>query len=323
MKKGLFVVFFSLMMLAVAAGTFAQEVKITPWGYGLETSFGLTSGYGIPDSFSLSFQGMLDAGGGLSLDWISLNIEEEDSSGNKYVGPKAGLLGSLFLGFPIGDIFRPYVGGGLGIGFGKLFDDYFFAWKLDAGVVAWLSNNLYVKTGYTYDNIRKHSISVGIGLKLYKTVTDLYRNADGSTFRRTWNNILLWDNSGTPYRIYGDSFAFSEVVRTYQKTTTSSSYSPASYETRTSGGEILTTELQDQYGRTIGTATTRTPEKTETIKTRDAEITTRYYVYNVTVTRNWYTRTWYYKDRVPTTERVYQDVESAVLVNMFSDTERR
>jgi len=322
-------VFFCLVMMIVASGTFAQEVTVSPWGYGLATGFGVTSENGIPNSYSISFQSWHRKGSGWSIDWISQKqTAQKEYSGEYYEmnGTKNGLLGSLFLGFPIGDIFRPYVGGGLGIGFdlGEVINEGIsFVWKLDAGMQAWLFDSFYINTGYTYDNIRKHSISVGVGLKLHKTVTDLYRNADGSTFRRTWNNIYLWDNSGTPDRIYGDSFAYSEVVNTYQTTTTSSSFSPAQYEIRTSGGEILTTTFTDQYGRSIGTARTTTPVRREEVKTRDAEITTRYYIYNVTVTRNWYTRTWYYKDRAPTTQMIYQDIESAVLVNSFSETERR
>jgi hypothetical protein len=323
MKKKIICYFFGLVLLIVVTSTFAQEVEISPWGSGFETSFSLKSGYEIPNSFSVSFQSILDSGGGLSLDFIALNGEYSNgtSSASGFLSNGGGLLGSLFLGFPIGNIFRPYVGGGIGYGWNP--EKGFFAWKVDTGITTWLFDSWYVQTGVTYDNVRKgFGISVGTGFKLNKKVTDLYRNADGSTFRRTWNT-RIWDNSGTPYRIYGDSFAYSEVVRTYQTTTSSSSYSPAQYEIKTSGGEILTTKFQDQYGLPIGTATTSTPYRSETVKTRDAEITTRYYVYNVTVTRNWYTRTWYYKDRGPTTEMVYQDVESAVLVNMFSDTERR
>ncbi|MDR1955602.1 MAG: hypothetical protein LBQ30_01955, partial [Treponema sp.] len=127
----------------------------------------------------------------------------------------------------------------------------------------------------------------------------------------------------TPNAIYSDEFVSSEIVRTYQRTTSSSSYSPAQYDTRTSGGETSTTEIKEGGlgGRTIATATTTTPRRTETVKTRDAETTTRYYAYNVTVSRKWYTRTWYYKDREPTTQRVYQDTESAVLVNSFSESD--
>jgi hypothetical protein len=321
MKRRIFIGFFGLMMMILVTSTHAQEVKASPWGYGFETSFSLKSGYEIPNSFSVSFQGIADSGGGLSLDFIALNGEYSDGLSNSSGIYSGGLLGSLFLGFPIGKIFRPYVGGGIGYGFHPEKD--FFAWKADAGITAWLFDIWYVQTGAKYDNVRDgFSISVGTGIKLKKTVSDLYRNADDSTFRRTWTRSIS-DKTGTPHRIYGDRFEYSEVVKTYQTTTTSSSYSPAKYEIKTSGGEILTTNFQDKSGRHIGTATTSTPYKSELVKTRDATLTTRYYVYNVTVNRNWYTRTWYYKDRGPTTERVYQDVESGVLVNMFSDTERR
>jgi hypothetical protein len=305
-------------MMFSAIGAFAQEVEISPWGHGLEMSADLTSGDELFNSYSFSIQGISDFGLGFSVDWIHEEGKYENVSG-LMVG--SGLLGSIFLGIPISRFFIPYVGGGLGVKFND--EDYGFAWKVDAGVVSWLFSLLYVKAGAMYDNIREDfAISVGVGLKLEKKVTATYRNADGSTFRRTFPKSLLQDNS-TPDRVYGDKFESSEIVRTYQKTTTSSSYSPARYELKTSGGETSTTTLKDQSGRTIATATTSTPVKMEKVKTRDAEITTRYYVYNVTVTRNWYTRTWYYKDRAPTTSRVYQDTESAVLVNSFSEAKRR
>jgi len=178
MKKIIFVgAFISLTMLVVSSGIFAQEVTIDSWGYGLETSFGLVPGYEIPNSYSLSFQGHHRQGSGWSIDWISRQIKFLDEYHGDYYEEsmtKNGLLGSLFLGFPIGNIFRPYIGGGLGFGFVGLFGDISFAWKLDAGVVAWLSDTFYLKTGYTYDNIREHSISVGIGLRFQKEVTSPY-----------------------------------------------------------------------------------------------------------------------------------------------------
>jgi hypothetical protein len=70
------------------------------------------------------------------------------------------------------------------------------------GVQAWLFDSIYINTGYTYDNIRKHSISVGLGVKLKKNVTSTYLNSDGSTFRRTWTRFL-WENNNTPNSIYG------------------------------------------------------------------------------------------------------------------------
>jgi hypothetical protein len=103
-------------MLLTATNTFAQDtVEISPWGYGLATNFGLNSGQGIPNTFSVSFQGILDSGGGLSLDFIALNGEKTTEEGSISKISEFGILGSLFLGFPIGDIFRPYLGGGLGI----------------------------------------------------------------------------------------------------------------------------------------------------------------------------------------------------------------
>lgn len=323
MKRKQFFLFSCLVLLNIVTSIFAQEVEIIPWGYGLATSFSLKSDEMTSKSFSISMQKMLDLGGGLSVDFIALNGEYTNGSNSGSGLYEGGLLGSLFFGFPLGKIFRPYIGGGLGIGFNSVDDAYYFAWKADVGLTSWFSDKMYLQSGATYDNVRKSfGVSVGIGAKLIKNVTSTYRNSNGSTFRRTWERYL-WENNSTPNRIYGDTFAYSEFVRRYQKTTTSSSYSPAHYETKTSGGEVLTTRLRDQYGKEIGTATTSIPVKSELVKTRDAEISTFYYVYNVTVTRKWYTRTWYYKDREPTTEMVYKDEETAVLINTFSDTKSR
>jgi hypothetical protein len=307
MKKLVFAGFLAWTMLFTAAGTFAQEATSDSWSYGLETSFGLTSGYGIPSSYSASLRGVVkDSISGLSLDWIQRNT-------------KSGLLGSLFLGLPlIGGFMGPYLGGGLGVGFEG--GDISFAWKADAGLMAKLFNDFWhVNAGVMYDNLRgEFSITVGVGLKLYKHVTSTYRYADGSTFPRTWTRFF-WQTNTTPGAVYNDVFASSEVVNRYRKTTSSSSYTPSRYEMKTSGGETVT--YKDKYGYTLGTATTKT--KTEFVKTEDAKSTTYFYVYDVTVTRNWYTRTWYYKDGSPTTQRVYQDVESAVFLDKYSRTETR
>jgi hypothetical protein len=230
----------------------------------------------------------------------------------------SGLLGSAILGIPVSQYFVPYVGGGLGI---KLGDDKFFAWKVDGGVASWLSDILYVKTSVSYDNVRKGlGISVGVGFKFEKNVPAVYRNSDGSTFQRYFSKYL-WENNSTPNYVYEDKLVSSEVVKTYQTTQTSTQYIAPRYETRVSGGETVTTEIREnRLGGASWTATTTTPKKVETVQTRDSENRINYYVYNVTVTRKWYTRTFYYKDRAPTTQQIYQDSESAVLVNQFSET---
>jgi ribosomal protein L19E len=310
--------FWSMAMLFTAIGAFAQEVTISSWGYGLEASMGVISGNELPNNYSISFQGLHDYGSGLSLDYI--HGPELANSGGLLVN--SGFLGSAFLGLPLSKYFIPYVGGGLGVKFNDIDDDIGFAWKVDGGVAAWLSDILYIKAGAMYDNIRKDlGVSVGVGFKLTKTVSATYRDYNG-TFRRTFTKNL-WENNSTPNNVYEDKLVSSEVIRTYQKNTSTSSYTPAQYEFKTSGGETFTTTYQDQYGRTTGTATTRTPTKDEYVKTREAEMTTRTYLWNVTVTRHWYTRTYYYKDREPTTTRFYQDTESGVQVNSWTETERR
>jgi hypothetical protein len=317
MNKAFFVMFFSLAVLFAAGSAFAQEATISEWGYGLETSSGVTSGNGLFSTYSFSIQGIHDTGLGFSVDYIK-GVDPENESG---LAVNSGLLGSLFLGLPLSKFFIPYVGGGLGFNFGGMNDDISLAWKVDGGVTSWLTRILYVKAGVSYDNIREGlGVSVGVGFKLEKSVSAAYRNSDGSTFRRYFSKYL-WQNNSTPNSIYGDQFESSEVVRTYQETTSESVYQRAQYEVKTSGGETSTTEIRGRLGEgVIATATTTTPIKSERVKTADAKTTTYYYVYNVTVTRNWYTRTWYYKDNAPTTQRVYQDVESAVLVNSFSET---
>jgi hypothetical protein len=284
MSKKFLTELFRIVMITISVCVSAQEATISEWGYGLETSYGLSSGYS-PDSYSLSFQAMQPYGG-WSIDWIQRN-QDENSSG--LLAGKTGLLGSLFFGIPLGDVFELYGGGGLGIGFA---DEIFFAWKVDGGAMVWLFDLFYMKAGVTYDNIRELGISAGVGFKFEKNVTATYRRADGSTFRRTTSKAR-WEDDSTSNYVYEDKFESSEVVRTYQKTTTTSTYTAPEYEWKTSGGETVTTTFKDQHGRTTGTATSKTEEKRELVQTKDGGYTTNYYVWNVTVTRNWYTRTYY------------------------------
>jgi hypothetical protein len=267
-------------MLFVAMSAFTQEATISEWGYGLEASMGVISGNELASNYSVSFQSLHDSGSGWSLDYI--------------YGVNLGLLGSMFLGLPLSKYFIPYVGGGLGVKVNE--DDIGFAWKVDGGVAAWLFDTMYVKAGVMYDNIREDlGVSVGMGFKMDKTVSATYRDYDG-TFRKTFTKSLWQDNS-TPNSVYEDEFESSEVVRTYQKTTTTSTLT---------GGKL---------GWGIVGEGVPPPTEGEVSK-----ITTHTYLWNVTVTRHWYTRTFYYKDRDPTTERVYQDTETPVLVNTFSET---
>jgi hypothetical protein len=317
-EKGMKWYFFSLVILFTTVNAFTQEVEISPWGYGLETSFDITSLNGLPSNYSASFQGVHDDYGyGLSLDWIH-KARDEYSSSKLWIG--SGLFVSAFGGLRLSKFFIPYVGGGLGIDFNDGESSNFtWAWKFDTGVISWLSNIMYVKVGVMHDDIRKdYVMSVGLGFKMEKSVTATYRDYNG-TFQRTFTKHL-WNDNSTPNNLYDDKFDYSEIVRRYQRNTTSSSYSPPQYEYKTSGGETYRTTHEDQYGRTIGTSTTTTPEKSEFIRTQEGKTTTHYYLWNVTVTRKWYTRTYYYKDRAPTTKRIYQDSESAVLANSWTET---
>jgi hypothetical protein len=289
-----FVALFSIAMLFAVDSAFAQEATISGWCYGLETSFGVTSENEFPGNFSASFQGMHDLGYGLSFDWIHRRKTLINEYGVSYFEGHDGLLGSAFSGLQLSKFFIPYIGGGLGVKFGDN-EKVSFAWKVDGGITSRLSDILYVKAGLTYDNIRERmSISAGVGLKFEKFVTAYYRKADGSTFRRTWTKFLWQDNS-TPTRVYEDKFVSQEVVRRYQKNTTSSRYIGP---TIISGG--------------VGTYSSSTIISGNNYKMY-------HYVYDVTVTRKWYTRTWYYKDRAPTTERVHQDEESEVLVDVYGE----
>jgi hypothetical protein len=273
------------MMLVSVVSVFAQESEITDWGKGLETSFGISSGKGLPDNYSLSFQGVHDLGFGFSLDFIKA-ADDENRSG---LLVNSGLLGSVFLGFPFSKYFIPYVGGGLGIkdNFQDGSDDIGFAWKLDGGASSWLTNTMYAKAGVQYDNIRESiSVSVGVGFKFEKTVTASYLDYDGSTFTRTFTKFL-WNDNSTPNYIVDKTFLQSEIVSRIRKNVTSvatESYIPG---TRTEPSKI---------GRVYQIIDT----------------------YEITVTRDWYTQTYYYKDSAPTSERIYTDTESKVLV----DTEK-
>ncbi|GHU80536.1 hypothetical protein FACS189468_0620 [Spirochaetia bacterium] len=170
MRKLFFAGFFNLAILFSAVSAFTQE-----WGYGVETSSGVLSGNGLFSTYSFSIQGVHDAGFGWSLDYIKgldvdewVNGEHYQSSG---MAVNSGLLGSVFLGFRLSQYFIPYAGGGLGF---KFNDDgaLSFGWKVDAGILSWPINRLYVKAGVMYDNIREDlGVSVGVGFKFAKKVT--------------------------------------------------------------------------------------------------------------------------------------------------------
>jgi hypothetical protein len=140
-----------MVILFATISAFTQEIMLAEWGYGLDAGMGVMSGNELPGNYSFSFQGLHDSGLGLSLDYIK-GLDRADSSG---LLVRAGLLGSVFLGIPLSQFFIPYVGGGLGVKFNDLDEDTGFAWKVDGGVAAWLTDILYVKAGVMYDNIRE------------------------------------------------------------------------------------------------------------------------------------------------------------------------
>jgi hypothetical protein len=104
--------------------------------------------------------------------------------------------------------------------------------------------------------------------------------------------LSLLDALTYPY--YEDNFSYSEIVNRYRTTEVENLSSMGSGVALFGGG------VSGDVG---------------------GKLTTYYYVYDVTVTRNWYTRTWYYKDRDPTTERVYKDTESKMLVDTYFRTQ--
>jgi hypothetical protein len=101
MKKVGFTGILGLAMLFIAVGTFAQEVTISGWGYGLEASMGVISGNEPSSNCSVSFQGFHDSGAGFSLDYIK--GPELANSGGLLVN--SGLLGSAFLGLRLSKFF--------------------------------------------------------------------------------------------------------------------------------------------------------------------------------------------------------------------------
>ncbi|GHV88813.1 hypothetical protein AGMMS50267_11730 [Spirochaetia bacterium] len=167
MKKIFFAGFFSLAMLFSAVSAFTQE-----WGYGLETSSGVLSGDGFFSTYSFSLQGVHDSGYGLSLDYIKgLDVDEWVDGVHHQSSGYSGLLGSVFLGYNLSKYFIPYAGGGLGFKINGS-GDMSFGWKVDAGIISWPTNRLYVKAGAMYDNIREDlGIAVGLGFKFAKNVT--------------------------------------------------------------------------------------------------------------------------------------------------------
>jgi len=288
-----------LVLLFAYNNVFAQEAKLSHGGLGLETSMGVISG-NIPQNYSLSLQSMYDGGasrswwGGWSLDWI------HNKSSDTQIAENDGILFDLYLSLPVNSMFRPYLGGGIGIGASN--HKAYFAWKTAAGTTIWFSNKLwYLTTGISYDNVRKDmGVAIGVGLKLNKTVQGTYRSQNGSTFERTFDKYI-WQDNNTPDSFYTDEFAYSEVVDRYQKTTNESVFQASA----------ANLGIESRRGH-IG------PNNSGEMKT-----TTYYYVWDVTVTRNWYTRTYYYKDRAPSTEKFYKDKESAVLVDQHLQTETR
>jgi hypothetical protein len=281
MKKMFLVVFFSMSMLLFDTSVFAQSVMLANWGYGLETSSGVTNENWFYKAYSISIQAIHDRGLGLSLDYIN-NVEERN-----------GFFFSAFWGFRIHKLFIPYAGGGLGFRSGSN-DDSPLGWKVNGGITSWVTDFVYVKTGVSYDNVMNGlGVTVGVGLKLEKPVSDTYRYADGSTFRKSFYK-KIWEDNSTPNSFYDDQFLYSEIIGKDRRYTS-------------------TDEYKDRSRLGIGTL----GRETEYIATT----TTTYYTWDVTVTRNWYNRTYYYKDRKPTTETVYKDTESAVAVATDSKTE--
>jgi hypothetical protein len=128
---------------------------------GVETSYGLESGYELPGNYSLSLLFAAQTG---ALDWV---MAFDLIQGN-YDGPeRLGFLVSMSLGPNIGNVLSLYGGAGVGLKFGGNDEGVLglFAWKLEAGIMVWPFNIAYVKAGAMYDNVRNDmSISVGVGV---------------------------------------------------------------------------------------------------------------------------------------------------------------
>ncbi|GMO20795.1 MAG: hypothetical protein Pg6A_07690 [Termitinemataceae bacterium] len=317
-KQSCFAMFFSLIMLFTDNSAFADEVEYSGgFAFGIEAGLGVVGNgplnYGVANNFdrlmnfSASIQLARISGSlGLSLDWITGNEQEYISSDgwNSYTANliNSGYCFSLFYEFLKGKSnFTPYLGAGLGFLLWEEngswateeppFEDS-LAWKLDAGVFVWLYKSYYIKTGVTYDNVRNGlSVTMGIGLTPHKSITAMYIDENGKPFPHKFT-ISVFAKNVSPDFFYSDNFDYSEVVDRKRVTTRKSLWRPGVWD---SGA-----------GLTAGRGWVR-----------DAKTETVHYVHDVTVTRNWYTRTYYYKDRKPTTEKFYQDSDSAVLVDSY------
>jgi len=134
----------------------------------------------------------------------------------------------------------------------------------------------------------------------YDSTTGLYGLLLGKKDQTGFIKISLKDRMEiSRAKEYKDYFSYSEVVNKYQKT-----------ESNTVRGVHRVDSIGHGYG--VGAMG---------VSGSFGILKTYYYVYEVTVTRNWYKRTWYYQGREQKTEMVYNDTESMVLVDTYMRTQ--
>lgn len=138
------------------------EIEYSGYDYDVELDDGLTAGIAVGAHINEWLRGEIEVSG---------NWHDVDGDDTVYGYTVEGdvdaifALANLWIDIPVGDVFRPYVGGG--IGFGRLDvdldstggtsviddDDWGFAYQLGAGVAFGFSENIAFDIGYRFKGI--------------------------------------------------------------------------------------------------------------------------------------------------------------------------
>jgi opacity protein-like surface antigen len=189
------------LMLALTPGASAADVEHAPEAAGPSWYVSVFGGWSLPDDIAVGFEGTYStdysgsidlengfmaglAVGGRFNDWLRADVELSghwhDVDGEEVFtsGPAASttlslegdvnamfVLANLWIDVPVGEVVRPYIGGGVGVGRldadisttggDSIIDDadWGFAYQLGAGLAFDLTPNLAVDVGYRFKAI--------------------------------------------------------------------------------------------------------------------------------------------------------------------------
>lgn len=165
-------VFGGLSLAKDEDGSFIDASSSTVY-FDLDLDNGFTAGIAVGAQFNEWLRGEVEFSGnwhdvegfvGSSADPTTTAVEGDESA--------LFALANLWLDVPVGEFFRPYVGGG--VGFGRLNvelettlgsslvddSDWGFAWQVGAGVAFDISSNMAIDVGYRFKSIENADIEV-------------------------------------------------------------------------------------------------------------------------------------------------------------------